>query len=178
MRSRQRGKRPTPSQIAVKAHFVCAGPQFYHPVFRLNRRGMAPDYCRFGRSIGSNAIGRSESPREPKINQMVSRRHPQRRLRKISVSCRHFFTAWLRRSLSNYRRLFDAVSWLGGGRAASICPVDRVDGAIAVPGANCAGRSFSTIVRVSFADHPQAVFIGVALARCGGSVRARLICAN
>jgi hypothetical protein len=24
--------------------------------------------------------------------------------------------------------LFDAVSWLGGDRAASICPVDRVDG--------------------------------------------------
>ena len=38
--------------------------------------------------------------------------------------------------------------------------------------------SFSTIVRVSFADHPQAVFFGVAFARCGGIVRARLICAN
>ena len=38
--------------------------------------------------------------------------------------------------------------------------------------------SFSTIVRVSFADHPQAVFIDLALARGGGSVRARLIRSN
>ena len=121
MRARQRPKRPSPSQIAVRAHFVCARrPQILpSPCSGSIAGGWLPTICRFGRSIGSNAIGRSESPREPKINQMVSRRHPQRRLRKISVSCRHFFTARLRRSLSNYRRLFDAVSWLGGGRAAA-----------------------------------------------------------
>ena len=71
---------------------------------------------------------------------MVSRRHPQRRLRKVSVSCHHFFTARLWRSLSNYRRLFDAVSWLGGGSCGEHLPSRSGRRAIAVPGANCAGR--------------------------------------
>jgi len=41
--------------------------------------------------------------RDLKINQRIFRRHRQRRLRKFH--CRHFLTAPLRRSLSNYRRL-------------------------------------------------------------------------
>ena len=63
--------------------------------------GNGPDYLSLGRSIGSNAIGRMVGD-TAKLTKRSPRRHRQRRLRTVPAA---IFTAPLRRSLSNYRRL-------------------------------------------------------------------------
>src|SRR6266705_5607427 len=76
MRARQRRKRPSPSQIAVRTHFVCARrpPNFTIPCSGSIAGGWLPTICRVGRSIGSNVMelahhyrghGRSEYDRNP-----------------------------------------------------------------------------------------------------------------
>ena len=74
-------------------------PKFYHPMFRLHRRGWLPTICRFGRSIGSNAIGKIGKLATPKINQMVLRRI----VSGDDEKCQ--FSVQLRLRLSNYRPL-------------------------------------------------------------------------
>ena len=102
MRARQRRKRPLSSQIAVRAHFVCARrPPILPSHVPAPSPGMAPDYLSLGRSIGSNAVGRSEVGHS-KINQMVFTRRSSATI--TNSPCRNFHRP-LRRSLSNYRRL-------------------------------------------------------------------------
>jgi len=71
MRARQRAKRPSPSQIAIRAHFVRARrpPKFCHPKFRLHRRGMAPEYLSRRRAIGFKRGGKDRHVPKRRINQ-------------------------------------------------------------------------------------------------------------
>ena len=75
----------------------------------------------------------------PKINQMVSDDILSDDGEKSQFPAGHFFTPGCGVSLSNYRRLFDAVSWLGRGAAASAQSIAST-WAIAEPGANGADR--------------------------------------
>src|SRR5262245_66398725 len=105
MRARNRTRRASPSQIAVRAHVVRAR---YPPI--LPSHGPAHRRADGSRLFVALAVDWFKSDGEngevgdaPKLTKW-SRGHGRRRRRNVSRSRRHFLTARLRRRLSNYRR--------------------------------------------------------------------------
>src|SRR5215471_5820994 len=113
MRARQRPRRPSPSQIAVRAHVVRAR---YPPI--LPSHGPAHRRADGSRLFVALAVDWFKSDGEngkvgdaPKLTKW-SRGPGRRRWRKVHG--RHFLTARLRLRLSNYRRPPPTpVNWLG-----------------------------------------------------------------
>src|SRR5262249_1900765 len=74
--------------------------RFYHPMFRLNRRGKwLPTICRFGDGMVQMRLGGSG---RTQINQMVSRQHGRQRAKSRFIATILLLGSGLR--LSNYRR--------------------------------------------------------------------------
>ena len=135
MQSRQRHKRPTPSQIAVKPTLSVQGP----PILPSRVPASSPGHgSRLFVALAGRLVQTRLEDRKVRVSPKLTK---WSRDDILSDDCERsqfpatiFSPPGLWRSLSNYRRLFDVVSWLGGGRAAGIFPV------IASTGNRCAGR--------------------------------------
>jgi len=93
--------------------------RFYHPMFRLNRRGKwLPTICRFGDGMVQMRLGGSG---RTQINQMVSRQHGRQRWRSPG-SLPLFYLLGSSLRVSNYRRRAECAPRLPSERRRSRPP--------------------------------------------------------
>src|SRR5262249_22422740 len=82
MRARQRANRPSPSQIAIRAHFVRARrpPNFAIPSSDCIAGGWLPSICRVGERLFKSRLEDRDVPKR-RINQRLRASPPPSRLR-------------------------------------------------------------------------------------------------